>query len=60
MLPNTLDCWYLTQRWVKLLPNVFAVLSSINIQKNEKNLIVGNNDSWIQKLSCSQQAKHEK
>ena len=25
MLPNNLDCWYLTQRWVKLLPNVFAV-----------------------------------
>ena len=24
MLPNNLDCWYLTQRWVKLLPNVFA------------------------------------
>ena len=25
MLPNNLDCWYLTKRWVKLLPNVFAV-----------------------------------
>ena len=25
MLPNNLDCWFLTQRWVKLLPNIFAV-----------------------------------
>ena len=27
ILPNSLDCWYLNQRWVLrlLLPNVFAV-----------------------------------
>ena len=35
MLPNILDCWYLTQRWIKLLPNVFAVNGKTNYNDNK-------------------------